>query len=140
VPHGQGKTSRDRRVMDAFGRAEPFFIREFQADFWPAAPQVDAKWVCPRLTVRYRERLPDRARQGHDFRALPRTSVLLIIPSAVDPARPGAGQAKPVRMQRPAGRTILTGLAWSAGLVLWSMADGMIRLPQPASHGDGTLG
>jgi hypothetical protein len=31
-------------------------------------------------------------------------------------------------MQRPAGRTILTGLAWSAGLVPWSTADGMIRL------------
>src|SRR5262245_18921061 len=30
--------------------------------------------------------------------------------------------------QRPAGRTILTGLAWSAGLVPWSTADGMIRL------------
>src|SRR5215510_14830809 len=44
------------------------------------------------------------------------------------PARQGAGQAKPVKMQRPAGRTILTGLAWSAGLVPWSTADGMIRL------------
>jgi hypothetical protein len=43
------------------------------------------------------------------------------------PARQGAGLAKPVKMQRPAGRTILTGLAWSAGLVPWSMADGMIR-------------
>ena len=43
-------------------------------------------------------------------------------------ARQGAGQARPVKMQRPAGRTILTGLAWSAGLVPWSMADGMIRL------------
>ncbi len=38
-------------------------------------------------------------------------------------------------MQRPAGRTILTSLAWSAGLVPWSTADGMIRLhPQPAVH------
>jgi hypothetical protein len=36
-------------------------------------------------------------------------------------------------MQRPAGRTILTGLAWSAGLVPWSMADGMIRLHPSAS-------
>ena len=44
------------------------------------------------------------------------------------PARQGAGEAKPVKMQRPAGRTILTGLAWSAGLVPWSTADGMIRL------------
>jgi hypothetical protein len=33
------------------------------------------------------------------------------------PARQGAGRAKPVKMQRPAGRTILTGFAWSAGLV-----------------------
>src|SRR5215471_6787885 len=52
------------------------------------------------------------------------------------PARQGAGRAKPVKMQRLAGRTILTGLAWSAGLVPWSMADGMIRLYlQPATHG-----
>jgi hypothetical protein len=51
----------------------------------------------------------------------------LIIPSAVDPTRQGAGQADPVKVQRPAGRTILTGSAWSAGLVPWSMADGMIR-------------
>jgi hypothetical protein len=29
-------------------------------------------------------------------------------------------------MQRPGGRTILTGLASSAGLVPWLMADGMI--------------
>jgi len=36
-------------------------------------------------------------------------------------------------MQRPAGRTILTGLAWSAGLVPWSTADGMIG-PLPPSH------
>jgi len=43
-------------------------------------------------------------------------------------------------MQRPAGRTILTGLACSAGLFPWSMADGMIRLsPQPASHGGGCV-
>jgi hypothetical protein len=39
------------------------------------------------------------------------------IPSAADPPARGAGQAKPVKMQRPAGRTILTGLAWFAGLV-----------------------
>jgi hypothetical protein len=32
------------------------------------------------------------------------------------PARQGAGQAMLVKMQRPAGRTILTSLAWSAGL------------------------
>ena len=50
------------------------------------------------------------------------------------PARQGAGRAKPVKMQRPAGRTILTGLAWSAGLVPWSMADGMIRLHPSASY------
>jgi len=51
------------------------------------------------------------------------------------PARQGAVQPKPVKMQRPAGRTILTGLGWSAGLVPWSTADGMIRLcPQPATR------
>ena len=56
------------------------------------------------------------------------------------PARQGAGQPKPVKMQRPAGRTILTGLAWSAGLVPWSMTDGMIRLhPQPAATADAAL-
>jgi hypothetical protein len=37
-------------------------------------------------------------------------------------------------MQRPAGRTILTGLAWSAGLVPRSMAEGMIRLHPSASN------
>jgi hypothetical protein len=43
-------------------------------------------------------------------------------------------------MQRPAGRTILTGLAWSAGLVPRSVADGMIRLhPQPAATADSML-
>jgi hypothetical protein len=52
------------------------------------------------------------------------------------PVRQGAGQTKPVKMQRPGGRTILTGLVWSAGLVPWSMADGMIRLhPRLATHG-----
>jgi hypothetical protein len=56
------------------------------------------------------------------------------------PARQGAGEAKPVKVQRPAGRTILTGLAWSAGLVPRSKADGMIRLhPQPANTVGGTL-
>jgi hypothetical protein len=56
------------------------------------------------------------------------------------PARQGAGRAKPVKMQRPAGRTILTGLAWSAGLAPRSMADGMIRhSPQPATYGGGAL-
>jgi hypothetical protein len=56
------------------------------------------------------------------------------------PARQGAGQAKPVKMQRPAGRTILTGLARSAGLAPRSMADGMIRhSPQPATYGGGAL-
>jgi PadR family transcriptional regulator, regulatory protein PadR len=49
------------------------------------------------------------------------------------PARQEAGRAKPVKMQRPAGRTILTGLARSAGLVPWSTADGMIR-PLPPIH------
>jgi len=49
------------------------------------------------------------------------------------PARRGAGRARPVKMQRPAGRTILTGLARSAGLVPWSTAYGMIRLHPSAS-------
>ncbi len=50
------------------------------------------------------------------------------------PARQGAGRAKPVKMQRPTGRTILTGLARSAGLVPWSAADGTIRLHLSQQH------
>ena len=46
-------------------------------------------------------------------RALPSP---LIIPSAVDPPARGAGQAPVVKMERPAGRTILTTGAWSARL------------------------
>jgi hypothetical protein len=51
------------------------------------------------------------------------------------PAWQGADQAKPVKMQRPAGRTILTGLAWSAGLAPWSMADGRIRPTYSQQYG-----
>jgi hypothetical protein len=49
------------------------------------------------------------------------------------PSGSGPGQAGQDAAPR---RTILTGLAWSAGLVPWSMADGMIRpFPQPATRG-----
>jgi hypothetical protein len=43
-------------------------------------------------------------------------------------------------MQRPAGRTILTGLAWSAGLVPWSTADGKIRPTLGQQYGGGCIG
>jgi hypothetical protein len=80
--------------------------------------------------------VPDHAYCGAPAHACPAD-----YPVCRRPARQGAGQAKLVKMQRPAGRTILTSLAWSAGLAPWSMADGMIRLHlQPATHGaDATI-
>jgi hypothetical protein len=38
----------------------------------------------------------------------------LIIPSAIDQGTSPADQARPVKIVRPAGRCILTGLAWPA--------------------------
>ena len=46
--------------------SEPILIRVFRTASWPAKSQVGAGCVCPQLTVRRRQRLPDRARYGHD--------------------------------------------------------------------------
>ena len=48
------------------------------------------------------------------------------------PARQGAGQAAPVQMERPAGRTIWTGAGWSAGL---ARVDGGRDDQPPATTG-----
>jgi len=58
------------------------------------------------------------------------------------PARQGAGQAAPVQMERPAGRTIWTGAGWSAGLPPRFHPSGGAGggvLASPGSRADGMI-